>query len=155
MSNKETVQLRKRANDGDEVVGGEEGPEEKKSNTSTALFRYTNSLDRPYNDRIRSVKSATFDIGRYGNVTHSIDFPDGPVSEAAAIAAIEAWLSAPLSVAEYEVLRNAGDLFHYSGDDPFPTDGYLVTRGDCLGDCRFLESITISRTGHLTFFCGS
>jgi hypothetical protein len=112
------------------------------------MFKYHLCVEP--NNVVASVRSVTFDIGRYGQLTHTITFTD-PVTESAAVTAAEKWLSKPLSNEEFSSLKEERDLF-CGGEDACIDD--FKCRGDALGDCKFLEGITREHS-HMTICCGS
>lgn len=117
-------------------------------------FTYTNSLERNYDDKNFKVRKITFDIGRYGECRKTILF-DELVTEKTAIEAIEQYLSEPMTEDYYNVLFLAGDLF-CGGDRWEVSKSWMKVRGDCLGDCKFLEDIDpIDGKEHFEIWCGS
>lgn len=99
------------------------------------------------NSQTKDVPSVQFDIGRYGNLTHTIQFRK-PVSELDAIEAAEKWLNYPLSEEEATSLDEAEDVRvgEFAGDYEF--------RFEALGCCTMLDAI--ERNGSaITLVCGS
>ena len=95
-----------------------------------------------------TVKSIVFDISRYGKHTHRIDF-DEPVYLNEAICKVESFLSLPLDDEYYEKVKD--DLFCKRSD----LRGYLEVRGDCLGDCKYLEEVKEIEPNVVMIECGS
>lgn len=96
------------------------------------------------------VKTATFNIGRWGQLTNTITFAREMTGEEA-LAAIELWLSQPLTQDELDTLKRADDLY----DENEPLTWY-ENRGRALGACVFLDNIHYdSQTNHITLSCGS
>jgi hypothetical protein len=113
-------------------------------------FKYTNSLDRAYNDAVPNVRSVTFDISRYGAFTHTLTFAEA-VSEAHAIRAVEAYLSGPLTEEYYNKIREDtfDELLWGEAKEAFPC------RGDTLTDAHYLEGAAVDDKGALTLVVGS
>lgn len=116
-----------------------------------SLFKYINSLDREYNDTHRAIRRITFNVGRYGETTHTIYF-QMLVSEKDAIEQAEAYLSQPLTEDAYKMLVEKDDIFGgYPWDD---VKEFYKIRGRCLGDAKFLEKV-VHRGSSITLQCGS
>jgi len=114
-------------------------------------FRYTLSLDRPLRTT-PTVRCIEFAISRYGKHHESIAF-DPPVNEQQAVAAVEAYLSAPIDAAHYA--RVQGDLSAaYKALSLDEIQVRLPTRGHCLGGCTFLEAL-VRRGATVVIECGS
>lgn len=113
-------------------------------------FKYTISLGRELQSK-KIIRVIYFSISRYGKHQERLEFPE-PVSEQNAVAAVEAWLSVPLDAEHYQ--RVADDLFPgiESHEQAFAA---YETRGDCLGDCSFLELIDRIGAGQYKIECGS
>jgi hypothetical protein len=108
-------------------------------------FHYTMSLGRrPRNDR-KHIWFVTFDISRYGEHTHTIEFEER-MSEDGAIKAVEEYLSEIATLEYYNAIKD--DLY----SEEFEEGKY--TRGDYLSDCTFLEQSSVD-AGRLTLGCGS
>lgn len=112
-------------------------------------FNYINCLDREYLTKPLNIKCVTFNISRYGQYTYTIEFPE-LVSEKEAIEKMEEYMSEPLTEEYYATIVD--DLFH--GESWEQAREWFKCRGDCLTDCKFLESTTVE-DGELTFFIGS
>lgn len=112
-------------------------------------FKYINCLDREYLDQPQNINSVTFDISRYGQYFHTLEF-SSPVSEKIAIEKVEEYLSAPLTEDYYNNI--ADDLFHGLPWEEAKEE--FTCRGECLTDCKFLERTYIDN-GNLTFSMGS
>lgn len=120
-------------------------------------FWYINSLSSyneeievgGYDDITKNVKSVTFDIGRYGQTKHTIKFKE-MVTQNTAIKKIEEFLSKPLTRYWFNKVKKNNDLF--PSWDKFES-GYC--KGDLLGDCKFIESMSVDKNNNLTFECGS
>jgi hypothetical protein len=92
------------------------------------------------------VKSILFYISRYGEHQHRINF-DEIVSLDEAVFKVERFLSVPLDDEYYDKIKD--DLFPNSKRE------YFEVRGDCLGDCKFLEEIKEIEPGVVWIGCGS
>ncbi len=123
------------------------------SKPSAPSFQYTNSLDRAYDNVSAVVRAVSFDISRYSEHSHTIQF-DAPVTEQAAIAAAEEYLSQQLTEDYFEQVRN--DLF---GEDNWKQTREVLRnrliRGALLRDAKFLESAKLDADGTLTLRTGS
>ncbi len=115
------------------------------------MFEYILSLGRQLYDSRKNIKRIFFFISRYGEVEEIIEFPQ-PVSEFEAVKAVEAYLSQPLDDAHYEKVKD--DLF-VGVDSKEKAFKWYQTRGDCLGDCHFLESVRTDSQGNCLLRCGS
>jgi hypothetical protein len=122
-------------------------------------WRYRNCLDRGYEATVERVASVEFCTSRFGDFDHRIDF-EAPVTEAAAVAAAEDYLSQPFDEAYYEKIKH--DLFANLGPGPCKTFAEIVEhygplRGYLLGDLKYLESIDESKEEPGVFYlsCGS
>lgn len=94
-----------------------------------------------------NVKTITFDIGRYGELTHTITFKEC-VTEMQAVESVEKWLSQRLSSEDLDRLIAAGDVFSHIVIDDF------TNKAAALGDATYLESI--ERSGDKAYLlCGS
>ncbi len=125
----------------------EEGPADEASHT----FQYINCLGRDYDRHTLTVRRAEFPISRYSMHSHCLDF-ESPTSEAEAIAAIEKYLSAPLTEDYFK--RVCDDLFGGRVSWKRAQKQYRC-RGGCLSDARYLEKVTISADGKMAIFTGS
>ena len=93
----------------------------------------------------KKVKGIVFDISRYGKHKHRIDFDELiPIDEA--ICKVERFLSTPLDDEYYEKIKD--DLFYDERD-------YFDSRGDCLGDLKFLEQLREIEPNVVKIVCGS
>lgn len=99
----------------------------------------------------KPVKSIVFNVSRYGNVKKTFIFED-PVTVRQAIVYAETYLSQKLTKKFYKQIMH--DLFHEEYDWDKAKKLYEC-RGDCLTDCRYLESYEVDDSGKLTFFIGS
>jgi hypothetical protein len=108
-------------------------------------FRFTNSLDRDYLHDDCNVVAVQFCIDRYGQHTKQLRFAEAK-TEHDAIRAVEWYLSEAITPEYFAAIED--DLF------PGTTLDELQTRGDCLGNCTFLESATLNE-GVLTLSCDS
>ena len=153
-------------------VSGEEAAEaDTAEGRASGEFYFHSFLDRPYEDTRADVKSITFPtVGspqkglHIGEVLsgedlatarslqesmphemHTLKF-DTPVTEKAAIRAVEKWLSQPMTEEHYELLADAADL------DPRDFAGALAqgyTRfGDLLGGYNTIANI-LREDGHI------
>ena len=109
-------------------------------------FRFINSLGRQFNNN--NISTITFDISRYGEHTHKLTFAN-PMTEQDAIGEVEKWLSVPLTQEYFDAVKN--DLF--CGDSNW--HDYYKTRGDLLGNCKFLERIRVDKCRNAKISCGS
>ena len=113
------------------------------------VFSFINSLEKELDEDVSNIKKVTFDISRYGNYTHTINFKN-PVSEKEAVEKVEQWLSVPTDKRHYNKVSD--DLF---SDNQAADSAFLnKPRGALLGDAIYLESINIEK-GHATIYCGS
>jgi hypothetical protein len=111
-------------------------------------FKYINCLGA-YKTTPKNITSVEFEISRYGQFTHTLEFTS-PISEKEAIEKVEEYLSQALTEDYYNMIVN--DLFHeYQWEE---AREYFSCRGDCLTDCKFLERTYIDN-GRMTFFIGS
>ena len=108
----------------------------------TITHRFTYILSTSWN---KPVNSVIFNISRYGKHTHRIDFPE-PVSFADAVIEVQRFLCAPIDNDYYDRVKD--DLFHNIRH-------FYIIRGDCLGDCKFLERVREVEPGVVKFWCGS
>lgn len=111
---------------------------------SDAVFKYDNCLERPFDDAAKVIRRVNFLISRYGKHEETINFKE-PVSEASAIKAVEKWFNEPVTNDHWTRVQD--DLFHSDRE-------IYKIRGDCLGDCIFIETMYIQQ-GELSFICGS
>lgn len=130
-------------------------------NIGPKTFQYTNCIYRegehtffPRYDTVKKcVRSVTFDLSRYGEVSQNIRFVEKLVTEDYAIATAEAFLSKPLTEDYYNLVKE--DLF----DDALPFEEAVKIyncRAACLTDATFLEIADFNdETGRLTLRCGS
>lgn len=109
-------------------------------------FKYFPSLDTPLS-KDKVVKIIVFNISRYAKYQQAIQFKE-LVTLKTAIKAVEKYLSQPL-LPEY-LDRIKDDLFP-SWESPHPK----AIRGDCLGDCTFLEDVQSLGDGEWLIECGS
>ena len=112
---------------------------------------YINSL--PNNCELDNINKCysfvDFCISRYGRIWHTLKFDD-PVSEEEAIERVEEYLSQPVDDTYYNRVKS--NLF------PGITREELVIRRDALGDCVFIERITVVVDGEdvgVKIWCGS
>jgi hypothetical protein len=113
-------------------------------------FCYTNCLGREYDTTQSCVRAVVFAVSRYDKYEHRIVF-DEEVTEAAAIHAVEAYLSKPLTKKYYNRVRD--DTFHQMEWND--AKEHFEYRGDVLTDCRFLEAVSIDEDGMMSFSMGS
>lgn len=114
-------------------------------------FVYINCLNRPYDNKKHQIKSITFDIDRYSEFQHTIEY-QFPVTEENAIRDAEKFLSQPLTPEYYKKIQD--DTFHESDWDEVKQ--WMICRGDCLSDKKFLEGSDLDEeTYNLTIWCGS
>lgn len=118
----------------------------------TKTFNYKiNSND--FNSDIKYIKYIVFDISRYGKYKYTIKCKS-PKTEFEAIKLVEKFLSEPITQKYFQDLQD--DLFN---DIKFENlqENNITCKGDLLGDCIFLESITSLNGDHSTVFfnCGS
>lgn len=112
-------------------------------------FKYINSLGRPYDNSANKYTTIRFDISRYGSHQKTLRFKT-KVTEKKAIRYAEKYLSKPLSERYYNRIKE--DLFHrYEWDQ---AKHIFNTRGDCLTDLKFLESV-YEKAENLNIVCGS
>jgi len=93
----------------------------------------------------KQVTSIIFDISRHGKYTHRIDFAE-PIPADNAIYVVERFLSVPLDDEYYNRVRD--DLW-------IDERHYFETRGDCLGDLKFLERLKEVEPSVVMIKCGS
>ncbi len=124
------------------------------SKSDKGSFRYIRCLvigkDHKYENTKRVFKSVTFDISRYQEYQHRIDFAV-LVTERQAINAAEKFLSKSLDKKYYDLI--ADDLFCERLPWAEATKEYKC-RGDCLRNRIFVGDLT-SVDGHIEFTCGS
>lgn len=114
-------------------------------------FCYTNCLGREYDTTKSCVRAVVFAVSRYAKYEHRIDFDEEEITEAAAIHAVEAYLSEPLTKEYY--LRVRDDTFHrMTWND---AKEHFKYRGDVLTDYRFLEGVYLNKDGIMSFSIGS
>ncbi len=118
---------------------------------SDTEFTYINCLDREYNNQDAKISSVIFNISRYGEFRHTIDFAPQRVTESVAIRAVEVYLSQPLDESYYTPLQH--DTFHRHAWQNAKL--HFTCRGDVLGDSRYLEAVSVDESGQLSFFIGS
>lgn len=117
----------------------------------TERFFYRNCLDRDYDDIVKNVRSVMFRISRYHKYSKCISFTN-PVSEKEAISAAEQFLSLVMTEKYYDIVKD--DLFHPPSTWDVDLNHY-DSRGDALGDLRFLEFIRLDKEFILHLTCGS
>lgn len=106
------------------------------------MFQYNNLLGRTYDLSSRIVKSITFNISFLGNYNHTIIFTPA-VSEFEAIRAAENYLSQPITLSHYELIKD---------DLPVETENYtesqtwLKTKGDALSIAKHISKITYDKS---------
>lgn len=139
---------------------GDALPEKKYAGVSS--FSYDNSLDRKYDSKKKVVTSVTFNMGRYGRCNDTVKF-SAPVTEKDAIKKVEEYLSKELDEDYFTLLKSKGDLFagreisfdqFKENENEFDGKFYKACRGDCLGNCKFLEVSKVTK-GNLVLECGS
>jgi hypothetical protein len=119
-----------------------------------APFHYTNWLTAegktPYDTTTRNVYEVEFPITAYGEVVETARWKQ-PVTQAQAIAAVERYLSQPLTDAYFETLREQADLNMTwpEAKKDFPR------RADLLGGHVFLESADVDKNGKMELITGT
>jgi hypothetical protein len=121
----------------DDVEDSEEEKEEENEE-----WEYYNSLGRPYNNK-KNVNSIQFCISRYGKFFKGLKFTS-LVSEKIAIRKVEEYLSKKATKEYYDKIA-CDCMYSFKENKP---------RGYYLGDCRYIERVTI-KDGRMTFECGS
>ncbi len=128
--------------------------------------KFYNELDRPYEDSKKEVKQVEFMTGGHVVAATLLKFP-APVTEAAAIAAVERYLREPITRDYYNMVRGFPKIngkyvivttavkddgtFECEWEDDGAQD---KVRGDLLGEHKHLQSVKIE-DGTMTFFLGS
>ena len=103
-------------------------------------------MERPYDCKDERISAVTFSVSRYGKYSRTLAFSPA-LSEAAAIAKVEEYLSSPLAVEDIKSVED--DLF------PGTKASELKCFADCISDCIFLEEIRQKAPGHIVLVCGS
>jgi hypothetical protein len=93
----------------------------------------------------KKVTGIVFSISRHGNHTHRIDFAE-PIPIDNAIYVVERFLSVPLDDKYWEAILDGMII---------KDRRYFDTRGDCLGDLRYLESLREIEPDVVMIRCGS
>lgn len=116
------------------------------------LYKFKYILSTDIDNTTKNVDKITFNISRYGNFTHTIDF-DEFVTEKSAIEKAEEWLSEKVTIDYFNSIKS--DLFHtFCNVDEEIEYIKNKNKGDLLTDCKYLEETTIYST-HLKITCGS
>jgi hypothetical protein len=116
------------------------------SESYRGLFSY--QISGGYRYPVSKVRGVRFAQGRYHKNLVKMEFAR-PMNWQDALQVVERYLAQPLTPEHFQKLANSGDLFPSS----LPEDFKVI--GDCLGDCKFVDSLNVSSSGIMEIECGS